>query len=295
MNEAVIRERGYQAYTGPTQPSVRRVLAFHTARTLLARKGVRRSITLACVPALIVGVIAFVAQKAGAGDDAGRVANLLTRPWGTFFPALIIALIAAGGTLAEDRRAGALSFYFARPVVATDYVLGRLTGTAVVVALASVGPPLAVALLHIVQADAQSVMRALVSFATIAVLGTALSVLLAAYALLGGALAGSRGGAQGFLALAVLVPWVAAGVMANLVDGPWISLLSLPHIIESIAHALIVKQAGLGSIFAALSEQSEPTLPPAWMAAIALVVLAAATGAALYQRIDKLAHAGGDA
>lgn len=295
MSEAVIRERGYQAYTGPTLPSVRRVLALHTARTLLARKCIRRAITLACVPALVVGIGMFIAKKAGAGEDGGQIARLLTHGYGTLFPALIVALIAAGGTLAEDRRAGALSYYFARPIVAADYLIGRLAGTAFVVALASVGPPLALGLLQVVQADGATLLGAVVQLAVIAVLGGALSVLLAAYALLGGALAGSRGGAQGFLALVVLVPWVAAGVMANLVDGPWLSLLSLPHVVEAIARALVAKQDGPFAILSALSAQSEPTLPPAWMAACALVVLGAATGTVLFQRIDRLAHAGGDA
>ena len=295
MSEAVIRERGYQAYTGPTQPSVRRVLALHTARTLLARKGVRRAITLACVPALVVGIAMFIAKKAGAGEDSGQIERLLTHGYGTLFPALIVALIAAGGTLAEDRRAGALSFYFARPIVAADYLIGRLLGTASVVALACVGPPLALGLLRVVQAVGATLTRAIVQFAVVALLGAALSLLLASYALLGGALAGSRGGAQGFLALVVLVPWVAAGVMANLVDGPWISLLSLPHVLDAIAHALIGKQGGTFAIIDALTAQSEPTLPPAWMAACALVGIGTATGTVLFQRIDRLAHAGGDA
>lgn len=294
MSDAVLRQRGYRAYAGSSEPSVRRVLALHTARTLLARKGVRRAITVACIPALVVAVISFVASKTGAGEDGGQVARLLTHGYGTIFPAIIVALLAAGGTLAEDRRAGALSFYFARPIDAMDYLVGRLAGTAFVVALASVGPPLVVALVHVAQADGKTAVSALVTLAVVALLGALLSLLLALYALLGGALAGSRGGAQGFLALAVVVPWVAAGVMVNLVDGPWLSLLSLPHALESIGHSLIARPAGL-DLLGALSAQAEPTLPPAWMAAVTLVLLAGTSGALLHQRLGKLAHAGGDA
>jgi hypothetical protein len=297
--QAVVRDRGYSGYAGPRLGAVAaRVLALYTARTLLGQKGVRRAVLWAFVPALITGVVLYFESRTG-GGGAQHPISLLVKPYGVIMPAFFVSLAAAGGTLAEDRRAGALSFYFARPLSARDYLLGRLGGVFAAVALTVVGPTTAVAVYRaLIAASAADVVRALLLALGVALLGLVLSAILSTYALLAGAVAGSRGAAQSFVGFVFMLPWIGAGIGAKVLDGPWASLLSLPHLTDSIgsalAAALSAKREGLAALLlGAVGGEHDPRLPPL-VAALALVVILLGGLWLLHARLTRLAHAGGE-
>jgi hypothetical protein len=300
MSDAVVRDRGYQAYDGPRLPGrAALVLGTHTARRLIARKAVRRLLTLAWLAAIITGVIMYVERRVGGTATGGRQPlALLHQPFGVLLPVLFTAVIAAGGTLAEDRRIGALSFYFARPVRPIDYLVGRLGGIFAVLAAIAVAPPTAAALYRVAQADsATEALRSLGVAATVAVLGALLAAIASIYALLGGALAGSRGGAQAFVGAVFALPWIFAGVGASVLGGPWVSLLSLPQLITSAGEPLVELlaggQRGLDELFLGGVRAADPRLPPL-VALGALVTIAIGGLIWLHARIQQLGGAGGD-
>lgn len=299
MSDAVLRERGYTAYEGPRHPErAVGVLAAHTARALWSGRGTRRALLAAFVPALITAVVIYVESRVGgASVGAARPLALFSHAYGVIFPALVVALAAAGGTLAEDRRANALSFYFARPLPPRDYLVGRLLGTIAALSVAIVAPSTLVAIFRLaLVSDAVSALSALGIVALTAALGLAMAALLSIYALLGGALASSRGAAQSFVGLAFLLPWMAAGVGERVLDGPWLSLLSLPALMDSIAHPFLPAPNEVSRVMSGMIEAAgagaEARLP-AWAALLALGFLCTAGLLVLRQRVEQLGSAGG--
>ena len=295
--QAVIRDQGYTSYDGPRAPELAwLVLARHTARSLWERRGVRRAIIASFIPALIAGVVVFIAHKTSGNNGGVRYPLLLlSNVYGVIVPALVIALAAAGGTLAEDRRAGALSFYFARPLHPDAYLFGRWLGVFAVVGVVVAGSPLVLSLYQLTLLDNLAQLpRALAATLMVAGLGAAMATVLTSYALLGGALARSRGAAQSFVALAFVLPWICAGVGAKLIDGAWVSLLSLPHLVMTIGR---LAQVSTGADIAGMlvdAVDGDMKGPPIWAALVALFGIAAGTFVLLRSRTARLGASGGE-
>ena len=68
-----------------------------------------------------------------------------------FFPwfGFILGATVAASQVARDTRAGAFEFYFSRPVRPIDYVLGKLGGTALIMAMALLAGPLLLAIFRV--------------------------------------------------------------------------------------------------------------------------------------------------
>jgi hypothetical protein len=97
-----------------------------------------------------------------------------------------------------------------------------------------------------------------------------------------------------------VLPWILAGVGASVLDGPWASLLSVPHLIESAGAPIIAALAGEQRTLEELllnapsARAHDPHLPPA-LAALALLALPAIGLWWLRARVEHLGAAGGDA
>jgi hypothetical protein len=293
---AIVRDIGYAGYEGPRHvEQAPRVLAVHTARSLLSRSGTRRALLVAWLPALVCAVQVYIENK-GTGTMAGArlPLSLLTKGWGVLFPSLVVALIAAGATVAEDRRSHALSFYFARPLSPDAYLVGRLLGVLGVISVGALGPPLALSLFRVALAgSAADLGNALVVVAVVAVLGAVFATALSVFALLGGALTESRGAAQGLVACAFALPWMCAGLGDKLLDGPWLTLLSLPNLMSAIGHATIRESASLFSaLWNAMDDGGKEA--PLWAAVPALGAIVALPLWLLRHRVAQLGAAGGE-
>jgi ABC-2 type transport system permease protein len=303
MADAVVRDRGYSAYDGPRHPGrAGLVVGVHTALGLINRKGSKRALGLAWLSAIVTGVVLYTEHRVGGANvGAAYPLLLLVRPYGVLGPALFVALLAAGGTIAEDRRAGALPFYFSRPLRPIDYLGGRLGGVFAALVAIAAAPALAVALYRVSLCDQWAdALRALGVAAVVGIMGLLLSAAVTVYALLASALAGSRGAAQGMAGAMFVLPSILAGVGANVLDGPWASLLSVPHLVESTGAPIIAALAGEQRTLAELLlnlpivRAHDAHLPPA-LAALALLALPGIGLLWLRARVETLGAAGGDA
>jgi len=298
--DAVIRDRGYSGYDGPrTLGRTAYTLAAHTARTILNRTGSRRAVSLAALAAIIAGVVIYVGRKIG-GPNTGASYPiwLLTNPAGVVLPGLIIALAAAGGTIAEDQRSGAFSFYFARPLRPRDYLHGRLGGVYVAMLLTFAVPPTVLSLYRALLCDhVGDVIRALAIALAVAVLSALVALAVSIYALMGGAVSASRGGAQSFIAIAFVLPWMLAGIAGKILSVPWVSLASLPHLVQAIGDPLVRSLGGTeASLFDVLiegAEGGERSLPPI-VAGVALLAIILLGYAFLRRRVEVFGRAGGE-
>ena len=308
-NDAVIRDRGYSGYDGTRRiGSAWRVIAEATVRVLLDSKGGRRSLGLGFVVALVAGVVIWVEHRVAGGNvGAEYPLRLLTKPYGVVLPALFVALAIAGGTLAEDRRAGALPFYFARPLTPRDYLVGRWLGAFVSLAAVVAVPTTMLALYRaLIMSEVHDVAAALGVAVVVSLLGLALAAILASYALLAGGVAASRGAAQGLVGAALVLPWIIAGVGANVMNGPWASLLSLPHLLTSVGAPLIRliggKQSSIAEVLQIEVEGEGGTIHDSGrdphtlalpIALIALLLVGVGSFLLLRARVERLGRAGG--
>ena len=302
-DEAVIRDRGYSGYDGPrTLGRAAYTLAAHTARAILARTGPKRAVWIAALAAIIAGVVIYVGRKVGgAGFGASYPIWLLTNPAGVVLPGLLIALTAAGGTIAEDQRSGAFSFYFARPLNPRDYLHGRLGGVFAAMLTTLALPPTALALYRAVLCDnASDVLRALAIAVFVAVLSTLVALAVSIYALMGGAVSASRGGAQSFIAIVFVLPWMVAGIATKVLSVPWVSLISLPHLVEALGTPVIIALGGAsesGSFVEVVLDATEgragAALPP-MLAALALFAIVGLGYVFVRARVETFGRAGGE-
>ena len=70
-------------------------------------------------------------------------------PWGTMTLAFLIALFAGAGQVADDTRAGAFQFYFARPVTRDQYLVGKVMPVVVLTMFIALVPALLLSLLRL--------------------------------------------------------------------------------------------------------------------------------------------------
>lgn len=156
---AAIHDLGYKRYLGTrrAQSTRWRVLVKNTVATAWRGWWRMKMWVIACAIMTVgFGVPLYLAhqkvfEELLRGGLATRWADELLLLSLRFFPWLAFILMAttAAGAVARDLRAGAFEFYFSRPVRPVDYVLGKLAGSVLIAATATLAGPLLLALFRV--------------------------------------------------------------------------------------------------------------------------------------------------
>jgi ABC-type transport system involved in multi-copper enzyme maturation permease subunit len=250
----VVVDRGYQPYRGTlTAESGRWKVIARRALGMTARQPwIIVMLVLTVFPTLIFGALMWVQTKmaAVAGPEAAEAAGgikaadafvlyLAVKPYGTLLLSFMIALFAGGSAVADDARAGAFQFYFARPVTRDQYVAGKLVAAVTLTAMVTLAPALLLALFRLATATSGAeVWQRLPDLVGAVTLGLIEALALAAPALALSSLSRGRGYAQGAFAGLFLLPWVVGGIFVAVTRSAWPAIGSLPAHFENIGRWL---------------------------------------------------------
>jgi ABC-2 type transport system permease protein len=157
-SDARIIDRGYRPYDGPRLGAggAIRSLVRYTAQRVM---GLRRPLGYKVLPMLSLAIayvpaIVFVGLAALIKDSGVRRSFLPT--YGEYYGFIVSALIVfasfvAPEALCPDRRTGMLSMYLAAPLTRTTYVASKIGAVLGLLALATLGPPLLMAVAFVLQ------------------------------------------------------------------------------------------------------------------------------------------------
>ncbi len=153
-SRAFFRPGGFSLHAGQAVPDNQRVqrLAIVFARELLRGWLARLFAAGFLIPAIGVGIYAFVRTKLGA-VPAGTETAFLLENFGFLFQVQLGAILLAGAAkiaplIARDAWSGALLLYFSRPVLRSHYLQARVAATAGVAFVLLVVPGLLLLLVH---------------------------------------------------------------------------------------------------------------------------------------------------
>src|SRR3954452_11779298 len=160
VSDARIIDRGYRPYDGPRlgPAGAVRSLVRHTVQRVM---GLRRPASAKILPVLSAGIayvpaIVFVGLAALIKDPRFRREALPT--YGQYYGFIVSALIVfasfvAPEALCPDRRTGMLGFYLASPLTRATYVVSKITAVLVLLAVATLGPPLLMMVANVLQSQ----------------------------------------------------------------------------------------------------------------------------------------------
>jgi hypothetical protein len=253
----VIRDRGYQPYTGAYTPTAGRwrLVAGRMFAQTMRQWWVILVIILAAMRMLGGGVVMYLqlrvmAAMGGAEIPAGAMSQARINPNDSIESILVdgastlvlgffLALFVGGNAIVDDARAGAFQFYFARPLTKMQYLVGKLVPLLVVVGSVTLAPSLILALARVALAttgDEALHCLPLVAASLAGGLAVTLSIALPALAL--SATSARRGYAQGAYATLILLPWIAGNIVADATRSAWPNLLSIPANLQNVSHFL---------------------------------------------------------
>ncbi len=168
---SVIHDLGYKRYAGPRRSAGSRWIVIMRNQVATSWKTwwrMKASVGLAVLTTFIAGGVMFILKDKTVNDLFGNVATTFadaTLPksiqWYTR-AAFLTSLTIGAAVIANDNRSGAFTFYFARSVRPRDYVLGKLTGMIVVMAIVNLAGPLVLAIARLgLEQDLDGVVRML--------------------------------------------------------------------------------------------------------------------------------------
>jgi ABC-2 type transport system permease protein len=276
---ARIRERGYRRYEGARTGTGGRFWV--VARQLLSAARRQRAVTvlvvLAAFPTVISGFVVYFTGRLKPVSGDSYIYGLLLKPYGTFFLALGLAMRGGGGAIADEARAGAFQFYFARPLAHGQYLLGKLAGVAALVATVTVAPPVLLALALLALSAGGSTAHVLSLLLRGAVLGLIEAAVLACVVVALSSLMKRRGLVQGAFAAALLLPWLIGARFSEFTRTRWPLLASLPTHLDALGRWLFAVENDLG----------DRAMPPG----MALLMLALVTIASVWLARRQLRRA----
>jgi ABC-type transport system involved in multi-copper enzyme maturation permease subunit len=160
-------------------------------------------------------------------------------PWGTMTLAFLIALFAGAGQVADDTRAGAFQFYFARPVTRDQYLAGKVVPVLVLTMFIALVPALLLSLLRLaLLASSAEVVKKLPLVGATLIVGSVESLVLALPAVAISSLSRRRSYVQGGYAILYLLPWIVGGIFVKVTRSAWPALFSVPAHLENLARVL---------------------------------------------------------
>lgn len=157
--QAAIHDLGYKRYVGTRRPQSTRWRVIVKNLVASSWRGWWRMklwIIGAVITTVGIGVPMYISrnqifEQMVSHGVAMRWADALLPVAFRFFPwfGFILGATVAASQVARDTRAGAFEFYFSRPVRPIDYVLGKLGGTALIMAAAMAAGPLLLAIFRV--------------------------------------------------------------------------------------------------------------------------------------------------
>jgi ABC-2 type transport system permease protein len=160
---SVVHDLGYKPYEGPRRPPSRRYQVIALNMLTSAWRGwwslrmwliVGAMIVVGCSVAIYV--LLYVTR---ASPIRGLLQAGLPITWADFLlpqslqytstVAFIVGLKVLARAVADDTRAGAFDFYFARPIRPIDYLLGKLAGAVLTIGGLTMAGPLLIALVRV--------------------------------------------------------------------------------------------------------------------------------------------------
>ena len=282
--EGAILDRGYTPYAGAytEQASRWKVIASRTLR-MSARQWWAILLLIATVgPLLVAGIRMWIYSKIGAvappGADIPSPDSMVMLPGGTMTLAFLIALFAGAGQVADDTRAGAFQFYFARPVTRDQYLVGKVVPVLALTLFIALAPALLLSLLRLaLLPTATEALKKLPLVGATLVTGTIEALVLAVPAVAISSLSRKRSLVQGGYAVLYLLPWIMGGIFAKVTRSAWPDLFSVPHHIENIARFLYRQPWG-----------PEDRALPVWISAAFVALLVAGSLALLRKRLSAV-------
>ena len=263
--KGTVHDLGYKRYVGTRRPqSTRwRVIARNVMRH--AWKGFWRfklPLLVAAINTTVFGVLISNEQFMSVGrrvvaspEDVMLFASYADLGW-YCRAAFFCTLLTAAGAVASDTQSGAFSFYFARPVRTIDYVIGKLAGYWLLMAILLVGAPLILAGIRLgMYGDGEAALRHADLLAKVIGIGLLGSLAFAAVPLAISALVPNRRYALALWATYyIVIGNIIALVGAR--NAPVLAMLDIPSAIKTMAYHLFdfkIVDARIPSLTSAVS------------------------------------------
>jgi ABC-2 type transport system permease protein len=282
--EGQILDRGYQPYTGRYTPDASRwnVIASRTLRMAARQWWAILLLIATVIPLLVAAVRMWIMSKlfgmAPPGVQVEPPETYAMLPWGTMTLAFLIALFSGAGQVADDARAGAFQFYFARPVTRDQYLVGKVMPVVVLTMFIALVPSLLLSLLRLALLPSTSeVLKHLPLVGASLVIGVVESLVLAIPAVAISSLSKRRAWVQGGYAILYLMPWIVGSIFVKVTRSAWPALLSVPAHLENIAR-FVYRQP---------LPEDERALP-VWLSAAFLSLLVAGSLALLRRQLASV-------
>ena len=248
VGRAVIHDIGYARYAGERRPpsSLWRVIMRH--HLSYGWKTIWRFkpwLFAAVVITVVVGVLMYVSQNTlfenlrRQGGPLRFLDGLLPYMYRFYVtPAFFLSMTVGAAVVARDRETGAFTFYFSRPVRPIDYVIGRLIGMTILMAIIIALGPVLLAMFRIGLARSTSEAVDLIPWVGRALLvGVLASVAYAALPLAASSLAGKRTNALGMWAAYYVIGTTIITIIAFKTWHP-LAAIDLPVAVSSLATGL---------------------------------------------------------
>ncbi len=282
--EGAILDRGYTPYTGRYTPDAARwkVIAARMLRMSARQWWAILLLIATVIPLLVAAVQMWIMSKlyamAPPGVEVTSPDHFVMLPWGTMTLAFLIALFAGAGQVADDTRAGAFQFYFARPVTRDQYLVGKVVPVVVLTMFIALVPALLLSLLRLalLPSSAEVVKKLPLVGATL-IIGTVEALALAIPAVAISSLSRRRAYVQGGYAILYLLPWIVGGIFVKVTRSAWPALFSVPAHLENLARFVYRQPLAEG----------ERALP-VWISAAFVAALVAGSLALLRKRLASV-------
>lgn len=238
-----IYDQGYRRYEARAPLRAIRFwpITREALRLLLSRRAFLLLLIPCWVPFLVRCVQIWVVTQF---PQAGRVLPVDGRLFGDFLNqqlglALILTTFGGAGLIANDLRTGAILVYLSRPLTRRDYVLGKLSVLLALNLFVTLAPGLLLYLIGLGLAPGQYVLLELWWISPAVVLqSSVMSLSLSLLALAVSSLSKSaRVAGLGFFGLFAGLE-MARGVLRNVFDARWATLVSLQADIRGVGNAL---------------------------------------------------------
>jgi ABC-2 type transport system permease protein len=280
-----IHDLGYKRYDGPRTPHNRRWLTvMRISLKLSLRWWLWVTLVFAVAQVAIFGVVMYFLNRAASvpgatlGVDAFKpdflVLKLLTEWYGVIPLCFIVGLFAGGSAVADDARAGAFQFYFARPVSKGHYLVGKLLSVVLLTGAVSLAPAVILCLARVAMSAPSEWAGAGLLLAKSVVVGLLVALTLGVPVVALSSLSTSRGVVQGGWAAVFMLSWIIGRIVASVTASPWPALVSIP--------------ANLQAVGAVLFGEKPADAIPWWASALVLGVLLAGSAALLRWRLRNV-------
>jgi ABC-2 type transport system permease protein len=274
----VVRDLGYRRYDGPRTSDRTRiaVMVLRGLRQAWKRRAVRRLAALPLLPTIGFAVALGAQARIVGGATDSYLLDVTVKVYGALGPAFLLVL-QTGTVIADDRRAGAFPFYFARPLTRAQYLAGKAIPVCALAAVATTVPPLLLVAVRIALAGAPDLWTALLLVPRAIVAGLSAALVLSLPQLALSSLARSRAAAQAGYAALVFVGAILGPAVARMTRSAWPLLLSVPAQLESVGRAIY-----------GLAPAADERALPAWAAALAAGALVAASLALARGQLERV-------